>query len=98
MVLTIRAPIFGVSFGERGVQYSGLLRGRSYTWPEIQEVRSAVVPGTLFSADVPELALASGGTDQLPMLAGYGWGRKTNKRVGRIVTRMERARIAALSP
>ncbi|MFJ9446269.1 hypothetical protein ACIRRH_31080 [Kitasatospora sp. NPDC101235] len=95
LVLTVRAPMFGVSFGDAGVKYSGLLNSRSYTWSEIQEVRPAVVSGTLFSSDVPELLLASGKIDQLPMLAGYGWGNTPNRRVEQLVTELEEARLSA---
>ncbi|MER8100876.1 hypothetical protein [Kitasatospora sp. NPDC094016] len=93
-VLTFRAPVFGVSYGSAGVKYSGLLRARSYAWADLREVRVAVLPGTVYSSDVPELVLASGGTDQLYMLAGHGSGR-TNKRVKRLVAELEAARAAA---
>ncbi|WP_327674819.1 hypothetical protein [Kitasatospora sp. NBC_00458] len=96
LVLTIRAPMYGVSFGDAGVKYSGLLNSRSYTWSEVREVRSAVVSGTLFSSDVPELVLASGRTDQLPVLAGYGWGAETNLRVEQLVAELEKARTSAV--
>ncbi|MFG2910299.1 hypothetical protein ACGF13_35275 [Kitasatospora sp. NPDC048286] len=97
LVLTVRAPIYGVAFGDAGVKYSGLLKSRSYTWPEIQEVRPAVVTGTLFSSDVPELLLASGNIDQLSMLAGYGWGNTPNRRVEQLVAELEKARLSAAS-
>lgn len=95
LVLTVRAPMFGVSCGNAGVKYSGLLNSRSYTWSEIQEVRSAVVSGTLFSSALPELLLTSGGTDQLPMLAGYGATSRPNRRVEHLVTELEEARAFA---
>ncbi|WP_424860330.1 hypothetical protein [Streptomyces sp. MMS24-I29] len=94
VVLTFRAPVFGVSYGPAGVKYSGLLGARSYVWADIREVRVAVLEGTVYSSDVPELVLASGGTDQLHMLAGHGSGR-TNKRVKRLVAELEAARAAA---
>ncbi|MFJ2781016.1 hypothetical protein [Kitasatospora sp. NPDC087315] len=93
-VLTFRAPVFGVSYGPAGVKYSGLLRARSYVWADIREVRVAVLEGTVYSSDVPELVLASGGTDQLHMLAGHGSGG-TNRRVKRLVAELEAARAAA---
>ncbi|MEV7356875.1 hypothetical protein [Kitasatospora sp. NPDC091276] len=93
-VLTFRAPVFGVSYGPAGVKYSGLLRTRSYVWADIREVRVAVLEGRVYSSDVPELVLASGGTDQLHMLAGHGSGR-TNNRVKRLVAELETARAAA---
>ncbi|WP_380281925.1 hypothetical protein [Kitasatospora purpeofusca] len=93
-VLTFRAPVFGVSYGPAGVRYSGLLRARSYVWADIREVRVAVLEGTVYSSDVPELVLASGGTDQLLMLAGHGSGL-TNRRVKRLVAELEAARAAA---
>ena len=86
--------MFGVSYGPAGVKYSGLLRTRSYVWADIREVRVAVLEGRVYSSDVPELVLASGGTDQLHMLAGHGSGR-TNKRVKRLVAELETARVAA---
>ncbi|MBO1414657.1 hypothetical protein [Streptomyces sp. FH025] len=97
LVLTVRAPMYGVSFGPAGLKYSGLLRGRSYTWSEIERVECATTPGTLFSSILPELVLADGKSDQLPLLAGYGFGSKVNKRVEALVADMERAR-AAVSP
>ncbi|MCG6500003.1 hypothetical protein [Kitasatospora sp. A2-31] len=96
-VLTVRAPMSGVSFGAAGVKYSGLLTSRSYPWSEVAGVKSAVVSGTLFSSDVPELALASGKGDQLSMLAGYGWGRRRNGRVARLVDELATARTSALA-
>ncbi|CAN3979932.1 hypothetical protein KPATCC21470_2568 [Kitasatospora purpeofusca] len=97
LVLTFRAPMFGVSFGASGVKYSGLLKSRSYAWSEVQEVKCAVVTGTLFSSDLPELVLVSGKVDQLPMVAGYGAGGRTpNKRVERLVTELEATRTSAL--
>ncbi|MEU1289529.1 hypothetical protein [Kitasatospora sp. NPDC005856] len=95
LVLTVRAPMFGVSFGDAGLKYSGLLKSRSYTWSEIQEVRPAVVTGTVFSSDVPELLLASDEIDQLPMLAGYGAGNRPNRRVEQLVADLEEARRSA---
>ncbi|MFJ9839736.1 hypothetical protein ACIRYZ_04585 [Kitasatospora sp. NPDC101155] len=95
LVLTVRTPMYGVSFGPAGLTYSGLLRARSYTWSEVERVESATVPGTLFSSDLPELVLADGKSDQLPLLAGYGRGSKVNKRVESLVADMERARAAA---
>ncbi|MER6303223.1 hypothetical protein ABT247_27190 [Kitasatospora sp. NPDC001539] len=96
LVLVIRAPMFGVSFGAAGVTYSGLLRARSYTWQEVEAVRSATVSGTLFSSDVPELVLTDGNSDQLSLLAGYGRGEKVNERVRSLVADLEKARTAAL--
>ncbi|MBD0672720.1 hypothetical protein [Streptomyces sp. CBMA156] len=93
-VLTFRAPVFGVSYGPAGVKYSGLLGARSYAWADIREVRVAVLRGTVYSSDVPELVLASGGTDQLHMLAGHSSGR-ANKRVKRLVAELEAARTTA---
>ncbi|MFF9573130.1 hypothetical protein [Streptomyces sp. NPDC014685] len=93
-VLTFRAPVFGVSYGPTGLKYSGLLRSRSYAWADIREVQVAVLEGRVYSSDVPELVLASGGTDQLHMLAGHSSGR-TNKRVKRLVAELEAARAAA---
>lgn len=93
-VLTFRAPVFGVSYGPAGVKYSGLLGARSYVWADIREVRVAVLEGTVYPSDVPELVLASGGTDQLHMLAGHGSG-ETNRRVKRLVAELEAARTAA---
>ncbi|MER6365751.1 hypothetical protein [Kitasatospora sp. NPDC001527] len=94
VVLTFRAPVFGVSYGPTGLKYSGLLGSRSYVWADIREVRVAVLEGTVYSSDVPELVLASGGTDQLHMLAGHGSGC-TNKRVKRQVAELEAARTDA---
>ncbi|MFD7533649.1 MULTISPECIES: hypothetical protein [unclassified Streptomyces] len=93
-VLTFRAPVFGVSYGPAGLKYSGLLSARSYVWADIREVRVAVLKGRVYSSDVPELVLASGGTDQLHMLAGHSSGR-TNKRVKRLADELEAARAAA---
>lgn len=93
-VLTFRAPVFGVSYGPAGLKYSGLLTSRSYTWADVREVRVAVLEGRVHSSDVPELVLASGGTDQLHMLAGHSSGR-TNKRVRRQVAELDAARAAA---
>ncbi|MGW1177806.1 hypothetical protein ACWD4P_29290 [Kitasatospora sp. NPDC002543] len=56
-VLTVRAPVFGISYGPAGVTYSGLLRARSYAWADIREVRVAVQTGRVYSSDVPELVL-----------------------------------------
>ncbi len=95
LVLTLRTPMYGVSFGPTGLRYSGLLRARSYTWSEVAKVEYATVPGTLFSSDLPELVLADGKSDQLPLLAGYGRGSKVNKRVESLVADLERARTAA---
>ncbi|MBO1414661.1 hypothetical protein [Streptomyces sp. FH025] len=95
LVLTVRAPIYGVSFGPAGLKYSGLLRARSYTWSEVERVEHAKAAGTLFSSDLPELVLADGRTDQLPLLAGYGFSSKANRRVESLVADMERARAAA---
>ncbi|MFJ6772109.1 hypothetical protein ACIQOV_14280 [Kitasatospora sp. NPDC091257] len=97
LMLTIRAPMYGVAFGDTGLKYSGLLNSRSYTWSGIQEVRPAVVSGTLFSSTVPELLLASGKTDRLPMLAGYGSGNTPNQRIEQLVAELEEARSSALS-
>ncbi|WP_164837651.1 hypothetical protein [Streptomyces sp. B27] len=77
VLLTLRAPGLGVSYGPAGVQYSGLFGTRTHAWADIREVRVAVVPGKVYSSDVPELVLAFGGTDQLLMLratAGAGSG------------------------
>ncbi|MFJ9771434.1 hypothetical protein ACIRVF_09330 [Kitasatospora sp. NPDC101157] len=95
LALTLRAPMYGVSFGPTGLKYSGLLRARSYSWSEVEKVERATVPGTLFSSELPELALAGGRSDQLPLLAGYGRGSKVNKRVETLVADLERARAAA---
>ncbi|MFE4512956.1 hypothetical protein ACFRMQ_01995 [Kitasatospora sp. NPDC056783] len=94
VLLTFRAPVFGVSYGSAGLRYSGLLGARSHAWADVREVRVAVLPGRFRSSDVPELVLASGGTDQLSMLSGPGSGR-TNKRVVRLVAELEAARAAA---
>ncbi|MFB7917947.1 hypothetical protein [Streptomyces sp. NPDC056061] len=94
-VLTFRAPVFSVSYGPAGVRYSGLLGVRSYAWADVLEVRVAVLSGNVYSSDVPELVLASGGTDQLLMLGGHSWGRARNRRVVRLVARLEAARVAA---
>ncbi|MER8236341.1 hypothetical protein [Streptomyces sp. NPDC094049] len=95
-VLVCRAPVFGVRFGPSGVRYSGLLGSRSYLWADIREVRPAVLPSTVYSSDVPELVLVSGGTDQLLMLGGHSWGRARNRRVVRLVAELEAARAAQL--
>ncbi|MGA6168878.1 hypothetical protein ACPEIF_01290 [Streptomyces sp. NPDC012600] len=95
VLLTLRAPVLGVSCGPAGVRYSGLLGARSHAWADIREVRVAVVPGTVYSSDVPELVLASGGTDQLLMLGGHSWGRTRNRRVTRLAAELEAARVAA---
>ncbi|MFD8708417.1 hypothetical protein ACFV1W_38545 [Kitasatospora sp. NPDC059648] len=55
----------------------------------------ATLPGTLFSSELPELVLSDDGSGQLPLLAGYGWGSKTNRRVESLVADMESARAAA---
>ncbi|MFD5974196.1 MULTISPECIES: hypothetical protein [Streptomyces] len=55
----------------------------------------AVVPGKVYSSDVPELVLAFGGTDQLLMLGGHSWGRIRNRRITRLVAELEAARAAA---
>ncbi|MFE4976114.1 hypothetical protein ACFRAR_28935 [Kitasatospora sp. NPDC056651] len=94
VLLTFRAPVFGVSYGPAGLRYSGLLGARSHAWADVREVRVAVLPGRVYSSDVPELVLVSGGTDQLSMLSGHGSGR-TNKRVVRLVAELEAARAAA---
>ncbi|MCX5165413.1 hypothetical protein OG887_00475 [Streptomyces sp. NBC_00053] len=62
---------------------------------DIWEVRVAVLPSTVYSSDVPELVLVSGGTDQLHMLSGHSFGRARNKRVVRLVAELEAARAAA---
>ncbi|MFF2660296.1 hypothetical protein ACFVUH_23440 [Kitasatospora sp. NPDC058032] len=95
LVLTFRAPIFGVSFGSAGVKYSGLLVSRSYAWSEIEEVRSVVVSGTLLSSSLPELVLTSGKAQQMPMLAGYAGDDARNGRVERLVADLDRARTGA---
>lgn len=95
VVLTFRAPVFGVRHGPDGLRYSGLLNARSHAWTDIREVRVAVVSGTVYSSDVPELVLASGGTDQLYMLSGHSFGRTRNRRVVRLVAELEAARAAA---
>lgn len=97
VVLTFRAPVFGVRYGPDGLRYSGLLNARSHAWTDIREVRVAVVSGTVYSSDIPELVLASGGTDQLHMLSGHSFGRARNRRVVRLVAELEAARAAALS-
>ncbi|MET8701986.1 hypothetical protein ACFVUH_20695 [Kitasatospora sp. NPDC058032] len=94
VVLTFRAPAFGVSYGPAGLKYSGLLGARSYAWSEIREVRVAVLSGNVYSSDVPELVLASGGSDELHMLSGHSSGG-TNRRVKRLVAELEAARVAA---
>ncbi|MFE7492386.1 hypothetical protein ACFVVU_09750 [Kitasatospora sp. NPDC057965] len=93
-VLTFRAPLSSVSYGPAGLRYSGLLGARSYTWAEIREVRVAVLETRTYSTDVPELVLASGGTDQLHMMSGHSSGG-TNRRVKRLVADLEAARAAA---
>ncbi|MFE6871277.1 hypothetical protein ACFVFS_32555 [Kitasatospora sp. NPDC057692] len=93
-VLTFRAPVFGVSYGPAGLRYSGLLGARSYVWADVREVRVAVLKGRVYSSDVPELVLSSGGTDQLYMLAGHSSGG-TNRRVKRLAAELEAARAAA---
>ncbi|WP_335934499.1 hypothetical protein [Streptomyces sp. PTD5-9] len=95
VVLTFRAPVFGVRYGPDGLRYSGLLNARSHAWADIREVRVAVLPSTVYSSDVPELVLASGGTDQLHMLSGHSFGRARNRRVVRLVAELEAARAAA---
>ncbi|MEV8454181.1 PH domain-containing protein [Streptomyces sp. NPDC052095] len=95
VVLTFRAPVFGVRFGPDGLRYSGLLNARSYAWADIREVRVAVLQSTVHWSDVPELVLASGGTDQLHMLSGHSFGKDRNKRVARLVAELEAARAAA---
>ncbi|MFF2012994.1 hypothetical protein ACFVWY_28530 [Streptomyces sp. NPDC058195] len=95
VVLTFRAPVFGVRYGPDGLRYSGLLNARSYAWSDIREVRVAVLPSTVYSSDVPELVLASGGTDQLHMVSGHSFGRSRNRRVVRLVAELEAARAAA---
>ncbi|MEE1767060.1 hypothetical protein PUR34_02340 [Streptomyces sp. JV185] len=95
VVLTFRAPVFSVSYGPDGVRYSGLLNARSHAWADVLEVRVAVLPSTVYSSDVPELVLASGGTDQLLMLGGHSFGRARNRRVVRLVAELEAARVAA---
>ncbi|MYU22697.1 PH domain-containing protein [Streptomyces sp. SID8352] len=94
-VLTFRAPVFGVRYGPDGLRYSGLFNARSHAWADIREVRVAVLSGTVYSSDVPELVLASGGTDQLYMLSGHSFGRARNRRVVRLVAELEAARAAA---
>ncbi|MFE2290541.1 hypothetical protein [Streptomyces sp. NPDC059452] len=94
-LLTLRAPGLGVSYGPAGVRYSGLFGARSHAWKDIREVRVAVLPSTVYSSDVPELVLASGGTDQLLMLGGHSWGRTRNRRITRLVAELEAARVAA---
>ncbi|GAA1400876.1 hypothetical protein GCM10009639_42450 [Kitasatospora putterlickiae] len=93
-VLTFRAPLFRVSFGPTGLRYSGLLSARSYAWADVREVRVAVLKGRVYSSDVPELVLVSGGTDPLYMMAGHSSGG-TNRRVRRLVAELEAARAAA---
>ncbi|MFJ6017160.1 hypothetical protein [Streptomyces sp. NPDC092952] len=95
VVLTFRAPVFGVRYGPAGLRYSGLLNARSYAWADIREIRVAVLSSTVYSSDVPELVLASGGTDQLHMLSGHSFGQARNKRVVRLVAELEAARAAA---
>lgn len=94
VVLTFRSPLFGVSYGPSGLRYAGLLNARSHAWADIREVRIAVLRGRVHTSDVPELVLASGGTDRLYMLAGHSSGR-TNRRVARLVAELEAARAAA---
>ncbi|MFI8817319.1 MULTISPECIES: hypothetical protein [unclassified Streptomyces] len=95
VVLTFRAPVFGVRYGPDGLRYSGLLNARSHAWTDNREVRLAVVSGAVYSSDVPELVLASGGADQLHMLSGHSFGRARNRRVVRLVAELEAARAAA---
>ncbi|MFD7069990.1 hypothetical protein ACFV97_22490 [Streptomyces sp. NPDC059913] len=95
VVLTFRAPVFGVRFGPDGLRYSGLLNARSHAWADIREVRVTVLKGSVYWSDVPELVLASGGTDQLYMLSGHSFGKNRNKRVARLVAELEAARAAA---
>lgn len=95
MLLTLRAPGLGVSYGPAGVRYSGLFGARTYRWADIREVRVAVVQGKVYSSDVPELVLAFGGTDRLLMLGGHSWGRIRNRRITRLVAELEAARAAA---
>ncbi|MEE1735174.1 hypothetical protein PUR49_01240, partial [Streptomyces sp. BE147] len=58
VVLTFRAPVFGVSYGPAGVKYSGLLGAHSYVWADIRKVRVAVLEGKVHSSDVPEASSA----------------------------------------
>ncbi|MFE3876793.1 hypothetical protein ACFXPX_20685 [Kitasatospora sp. NPDC059146] len=95
LFLTVRAPMYGVSFGPKGLKYSGLLRARSYEWSEIERVECATLPGTLLSSDLPALVLVGGKSDQLPMLAGYGSGSTVNRRVEALVADIEKVRAAA---
>ncbi|MEV5204021.1 hypothetical protein [Streptomyces sp. NPDC053720] len=95
VMLTFRAPVFSVSYGPAGVKYSGMFGTRSHAWADVLEVRVAVLPGNVYSSDVPELVLASGGTDQLLMMAGHSWGQARNRRVVRLVAELEAARVAA---
>ncbi|MFE7562017.1 hypothetical protein [Kitasatospora sp. NPDC057500] len=90
-VLMLRAPAFGVSYGPAGLEYSGLFGKRSHAWADVREVRVAVLKGTIYSSDVPELVLASGATDVLHALSGGG----TNRRVRRLVAELEAARASA---
>ncbi|MER5351879.1 hypothetical protein ABT093_16315 [Kitasatospora sp. NPDC002551] len=96
-VLAAAREELGSALGSSGSPLLGvavLLGSRSYVWADIREVRVAVLEGTVYSSDVPELVLASGGTDQLHMLAGHGSGC-TNKRVKRQVAELEAARTDA---
>ncbi|MFF8613287.1 hypothetical protein [Streptomyces sp. NPDC015350] len=95
VMLTFRAPVFSVSYGSTGVRYTGMFGTRSHAWADVLEVRVAVLPGKVYQSDVPELVLASGGTDQLLMMGGHSWGRARNRRVVRLVAQLETARVAA---
>ncbi|MER5500901.1 MULTISPECIES: hypothetical protein [unclassified Streptomyces] len=95
VMLTFRAPVFSVSYGPAGVRYTGMFGTRSHAWADVLEVRVAVLSGKVYQSDVPELVLASGGTDQLLMMGGHSWGRARNRRVVRLVAQLEAARVAA---
>ncbi|MGW4897784.1 PH domain-containing protein [Kitasatospora sp. NPDC004240] len=94
LVLVVRVPLFRVSFGPAGLRYTGLLRSRSYSWPEIREVRY-VSGGELFSSHTAELVLVSGGVDQLPMAGSYSLRTRPVKRIERLVAELEDARASA---
>ncbi|MFF7454206.1 hypothetical protein [Kitasatospora sp. NPDC008115] len=94
-VLMLRAPRFGVSYGPTTLKYSGLLGTRSHAWADVREVRVAVLKGSVYSSDVPELVLADGRTDPLLVLQGHSWGLARNRRVARLVAELEAARAAA---